>query len=252
MGQNLAEVIHVAQKLWEILRRSTAHLGRVGRILKRRGLYLLFLTALLAGAYYLVTNDAVFRGGQKPPSLPVEGPAGPVAKPLPREPLSGAESVPEELQGKSGAHPAAATEEDESAPAARQEEFTLVRPVEGKTLTAFGFAWAPALGDYRFHRGLDLEGKAGQEVRAAAGGTVSLVEYSEDWRYRVVVDASNGYQVAYANLDSIKVAKGARIEAGDVLGTLGHPGRQEASTPVHLHLEVLKDGRAVDPAPYLQ
>lgn len=251
MGQNLAEVIHVGQKLWEILRRSTAHLGRAGRILKRRGLYLLFLAVLLAGAYYLVTNDAVFRGGQQTPSLPVEGPAEPVAKPLPREPLSGAESVPEELHDKTGAHPAAATEE-ESAPAARQEEFTLLRPVEGETLTAFGFAWAPAFGDYRFHPGLDLEGEAGQEVRAAAAGTVSLVEYSEDWRYRVVVDAGNGYQVAYANLDSIKVAKGSRIEAGDVLGTLGHPGRQEAGKPVHLHLEVLKDGRAVDPAPYLQ
>ncbi|HBT47512.1 MAG TPA: hypothetical protein DEA73_06505 [Peptococcaceae bacterium] len=251
MGQNLAEVIHVGQ-IWEILRRSTAYLGRAARFLKGRGLYLLFLTALVAGAYYLVTNDAVFRGGGEPPSFPVEGPAEPVAKPLPREPLSGAETVPEELHGKTGIHPAAATEEEESAPAARQEEFTLLRPVEGGILTAFGFAWAPAFGDYRFHPGLDLEGAVGQEVRAAAGGTVSLVEYSEDWRYRVVVDTGHGYQVSYANLDSIKVAKGARVEAGDVLGTLGYPGRQEAGKPVHLHLELLKGGRTVDPAPYLQ
>ncbi|MGI9953445.1 peptidoglycan DD-metalloendopeptidase family protein [Moorellaceae bacterium AZ2] len=252
MGQNLAEVIHVGQKLWELLRSRTAHLDRVGRLLKRRGLYLVFLAALLAGAYYLVTNDVVFRGGQETtPSLPVEGPAGAVAKPLPREPLSGAESVPEELKGKSGAHPAAATEE-ENTPAAKQEEFALLRPVKGKILTAFGFAWAPAFGDYRFHPGLDLEGKPGEEVRVAAAGTVSLVEYSEDWRYRVVVDAGNGYQVAYANLDSIKVTKGARVKAGDILGTLGNPGRQEAGKPVHLHLEVLRDGKTVDPAPYLQ
>lgn len=239
-------------KIRELLQSTGSHLGRIGRILRRRGLYLAFLAALLAGTYYLVTNDAVFRGGKvTSPPLPIEGPASPAAKPLPREPLSGAETVPPDLKDKSGAYPAAATEED-SVPAARERALVLVRPVAGKTLASFGFAWAPSFGDYRFHQGLDLEGRPGEEVKAGTAGTVSLVEYSEDWRYRVVVDVGNGYQVVYANLDSVKALKGAKIQAGDVVGTLGNPGRLETGKPVHLHLEVLKDGKPVDPTPYLQ
>ncbi|MGB9660458.1 MAG: peptidoglycan DD-metalloendopeptidase family protein [Moorellaceae bacterium] len=213
-----------------------------------------FLAMLLAGAYYLVTNDAVFRGGKTAsPTLPLEGPASPVAKPLPREPLSGSETVPSDLKDKSGVYPAAATQE-EATPAAREKEnmLVLVRPVKGKALASFGFAWAPAFGEYRFHPGLDLEGQPGEDVIAACAGTVSLVEYGEDWRYRVTIQGDNGYQIVYAHLDAVKAPKGSQVKAGEIIGTLGLPGRLESGNPVHLHLEVSKDGQPIDPAPYLQ
>lgn len=243
------------EKFFKLLKEGVAHLGQIGRILRRRALYLLFLTTLLAGTYYLVTNTAVFQGKVKVEPLPIESPVKAPVQPLPRESLSGAESVPPELKGKTGAYPAQATPNatpSEQETAAKGKELILNRPLPGKKVVPFGFAWSQAYGDFRFHPGLDLEGQPGEEVRAATSGTVSLVEYSDDWRYRLVVDAADGYQVIYAHLDSVKVTKGSKVKPGDVLGTLGQPGRSEAFGSVHLHFELKKNGQVLDPTPYLQ
>ncbi|SMB89513.1 Peptidase family M23 [Thermanaeromonas toyohensis ToBE] len=243
------------EKFFKLLKQEAAHLGQIGQILRRKGFYLLFLTALLAGTYYLVTNTAVFQGKVKVHPLPIESPAKAPVEPLPREALSGSETVPPELKDKTGAYSAQATPHTtplDQETATKGKELTLNRPLPGKKAVSFGFAWSQAFGDFRFHPGLDLEGRLGEEVRAATSGTVSLVEYSDDWRYRLVIDAGDGYQVIYAHLDSVKVTKGSKVKPGDVLGTLGQPGRAEASSSVHLHLELKKNGQALDPAPYLQ
>ncbi|MCG0277876.1 MAG: M23 family metallopeptidase [Thermanaeromonas sp.] len=238
----------------KLLKERVAHLGQIGRILRGRALYLVVLAFLLAGTYYLITNRSVFQGKVKVEPLPIESSEKAPVQPQPRESLSGSETVPPELKDTTGAYPAQATPGDASGEetAAKGEGLTLSRPLPGKTVVSFGFAWSPTFGDFRFHPGIDLEGRPGEEVRAATPGTVSLVEYSDDWRYRLVVDAGNGYQVVYAHLDSVKVTKGSKVKAGDVLGTLGQPGRAEASGSVHLHFEVKKNGQALDPAPYLQ
>ncbi len=226
---------------------SAGTLERVRRALKHRGLYLVLLALLFTGSYYLVSNDAVFR---KPvvQTFPRAAAPAPAGNPAPPEPLAGATTVPPEIQEQPGAHSAPAT-----APAGKEESLpALALPVTGKIGNGYGFAYAPAYGDYRFHAGLDLEAAAGSEVKAAAAGVVKQVEHSDAWRYRLVIDTSNGYQVAYAHLGSIKVAKGDRVQTGTVLGILSEPGTAEAGTPAHLHLELLKNGKAIDPVPALQ
>ncbi|MBE3571790.1 MAG: M23 family metallopeptidase [Moorella humiferrea] len=221
----------------------------LARALRRRGVYLLLLALVFGGSYYLVTNDAVFKkhavetftpGGQV--ALPGEAPA-------PKEIPAGSTTVPPELQGQMGVHAAPATtaEGDQS-----RDLPDLALPVTGKLTKGYGFSYAPAFGDYRFHSGVDIEAPAGSEVKAAAAGVVRQVEHSDAWRYRLMVDLDNGYQLVYAHLNSIKVAKGDKIQAGAVLGELGEPGTAEAGTPPHLHLELLKNGSALDPVSALQ
>jgi|GEM_PF-2849070 len=243
------------KNFFKLLKEGIAHLGQIGRILRGRALYLLVLAFLLAGTYYLVTNTSVFQGRVKVEPLPIESSEKAPVQPQPRESLSGSETVPPELKNTTGAYPAQAipsTTSPEQQTAAQGEKLTLSRPLPGKKVVPFGFVWSPAFSDFRFHPGVDLEGQPGEEVRAATSGTVSLVEYSDDWRYRLVVDADNGYQVIYAHLDSVKVTKGSKVKAGDVLGTLGQPGRAEASSSAHLHFELKKNGQTLDPTPYLQ
>ncbi|WP_258358829.1 M23 family metallopeptidase [Moorella sulfitireducens (nom. illeg.)] len=215
--------------------------SRLQRVIKRRGLYLVLLALLLGGSYYLVTNDAVF---QKP-AVETFTPSGQAEVsqgiPSPLEPLAGSATVPPELEGQAGAYTAPATVSP-----------SLALPVAGKMVKGYGFAYAPAFGDYRFHPGIDLEAPAGSEVKAAAAGVVKQVEYSDAWRYRLVIDLDNGYETVYAHLSSIKVAKGDRVQAGTVLGELGEPGTAEAGAPAHLHLELLKNGNAIDPVSVLQ
>jgi murein DD-endopeptidase MepM/ murein hydrolase activator NlpD len=217
------------------------NLGRLERALKRRGLYLALLVLLFGGSYYLVTNDAVFKKPAVQTFTLAGQPAAPQGAPAPREPLAGSTTVPPELKEQTGAHAAPAT----ASP-------SLALPVAGKIGKGYGFTYAPAFGDYRFHPGIDLEAPAGSEVKAAAAGVVKQVEHSDAWRYRLSIDLGNGYQAVYAHLSSIKVAKGDKVQAGTVLGELGDPGTAEAGTSAHLHLELLKNGKAIDPVSALQ
>lgn len=214
---------------------------RLKGLVKTKGLYLVLLLALLGGSYYLVTNDAVFNNsGTKTYIIGSDSLPG---RPAPDEALTGAATVPPELMEQPGAH---------SAPAAAPESPSLVPPLPGQISTGYGFAYAPTFGDYRFHPGVDFVAPAGTEVRAAAAGLVKQVEYGEAWKYRLVIDISDDYQTVYAHLDSIAVAKGDRVETGEVLGTIGEPGAAEGGTRPHLHFELLKNGNTVDPLPAMQ
>lgn len=226
-------------------------LARLQRVLRRRGLYLVLLALLFSGSYYLVTNKAVFHNPNVRTTFQTSGGALPQAEPQPKEPLAGATTVPPDLQGQSGARLAPATTPG-AAPVKETGQPTLAAPVNGRIVAGYGFAYAPAFGDYRFHGGVDMAAPAGGQVRAAGAGEVKQVEYSDAWRYRLVIDNGNGYQTVYANLAAIKVAKGDKVQPGTVLGEVGDPGTTEAGTQPHLHLELLKNGKTVDPVPAMQ
>jgi len=230
-------------------------LAGLQRVLRRRGLYLVLLAVLFSGSYYLVTNNAVFRDrGVR--TFQTAGPAGTTAageKLQPNEPPAGSTTVPPDLQGQQGAQAAPATKPETGGQEAKDAGLpALAAPVQGQIGARYGFAYAPAFGDYRFHSGVDLAAPAGSQVKAAGAGVVKQVENSDAWRYRLVIDNGNGYQTVYANLNSIKIAKGDKVQPGTILGELGEPGTAEAGTGAHLHLELLKNGKAVDPVPALQ
>ena len=99
------------------------------------------------------------------------------------------------------------------------------------------------------HEGIDLSAPAGTPVTATADGVVAFAGRSGDFGRLVIVDHGVGWQTRYAHLKRIKVKKGKKVARGEVIGTVGKSGN---ATGNHLHYEVRRDGRAVDPRPYLR
>ena len=95
---------------------------------------------------------------------------------------------------------------------------------------------------------MDLAADRVTGIYASAAGTVVSAGFDGAYGYSVVVDHGNGLKTRYAHASALKVAKGARVEQGDLLALVGNTGN---STGNHLHYEVLVNNTRVNPAPYI-
>lgn len=119
------------------------------------------------------------------------------------------------------------------------------RPIEdGWVSSYFGKRIDPFTGKKVFHHGLDFAGKEGSNVIAVADGIVSWTGKRGGYGELVEIDHGNGYQTRYAHNKSLTVAIGDRIKKGQTIALMGSTGR---STGPHVHFEVLRDGKAVNP-----
>ena len=100
----------------------------------------------------------------------------------------------------------------------------------------------------RRHDGVDIKARAGEEILAAAGGTVIFAGRQRGYGNVIMVDHGAGIVTVYAHLFYACVRKGDRVGAG---ATIGRAGKRGTATGVHLHFEVRRRGVAIDPAPYL-
>ncbi len=100
-----------------------------------------------------------------------------------------------------------------------------------------------------FHSGVDLAARAGTPVYAAVGGAAAVTDSPTGYGLHVVTVGSDGLVVIYAHLLSASVRTGAAVEPCEVVGQVGSSGH---STGPHLHFEVRRDGRPVDPSPWLE
>jgi len=115
----------------------------------------------------------------------------------------------------------------------------------GVVTSPYGWRSDPFNGQVRFHAGLDIRSAYGQDVHAAGTGTVAFAGEQNGYGLTVVIDHGDGLQTRYAHLSGVLVQPGEQVESGQVVARSGNSGR---STGPHLHFEVRKDGRAVDPA----
>ena len=119
-------------------------------------------------------------------------------------------------------------------------------PVDAPLTSGFGMrfmGWRPDL-----HRGVDFGVPTGTRVDAMAGGTVRFAGTMRGFGNVVWIDHINGFMSIYAHLSSIEVQPGQRVGAGDRIGASGATG---SVTAPHLHFEVWRWGRPVDPIPVL-
>ena len=129
----------------------------------------------------------------------------------------------------------------------------ITRPVSGEASLPFAnetLVFSKTLRQWTTHPGIDIPAKQGTEVRAALSGTVTSVVEDAAMGMVVTIEHSNGLKTVYASLEKAKVQKDARVDAGTVIGTVGVAPFESEEGP-HLHFEVYKDGKAVDPATYL-
>jgi murein DD-endopeptidase MepM/ murein hydrolase activator NlpD len=111
----------------------------------------------------------------------------------------------------------------------------------------FGWRRDPFSGVAAYHRGVDLRAAYGETVSAADAGTVVFAGEQGGYGRTVVVEHGDGVRTRYAHLSSLTTSVGAEVKAGEAIGRAGHSGR---ATGTHLHFEVTRHGRPVDPQTY--
>lgn len=121
-------------------------------------------------------------------------------------------------------------------------------PHPGKVSSKFGYRANPFTNKGReMHSGIDLKGNTGDPILSTASGTVSYAGYEGQYGNVVKILHANGYETRYAHLSRVKVKKGQKIDAGNTIGLLGSTGR---STGPHLHYEILKNSKKINPEKY--
>ena len=119
---------------------------------------------------------------------------------------------------------------------------------KGYVSSSFGMRKDPFNGRYRKHRGIDIAGPKGTEVMSIADGKVVHSGRNGGYGRMIEIEHDNKLRSRYAHLSATLVRKGERVSRGDVIGRVGSSGR---STGPHLHLEVLKNKKNVNPLSYL-
>ena len=125
------------------------------------------------------------------------------------------------------------------------------KPVEGGVIQPFSggaLVKSPTTGVWQTHNGVDLAAALGDPVKAAGAGVVSQVCEDALWGVTVTIDHKNGYITRYCNLGAgLEVSEGDSVDTGTVIGAVGQTADAESTGESHLHFEVLKDGKYIDP-----
>ncbi|ACI20825.1 M23 family metallopeptidase [Thermodesulfovibrio yellowstonii] len=121
-------------------------------------------------------------------------------------------------------------------------------PASGKITSPFGLRTDPIDGKLRHHNGIDIAVPEGTEIKPALSGKVVYSGYSNGYGNCVIVEHENGIQTIYAHNSKNLVKVGDTVTADTVIALSGSTGR---TTGPHLHFEVRKDGKPVNPVAML-
>ncbi|MFL9830669.1 M23 family metallopeptidase [Flavobacterium sp. ARAG 55.4] len=124
-----------------------------------------------------------------------------------------------------------------------------IQPVRNENLkrmaSGFGYRTDPFTKVRKMHEGMDFTAKKGTPVFATGDGVVKQADdRASGYGNHIVIRHGYGYETLYAHLSKYNCRAGQRIKRGDIIGYVGSTGRSEAP---HLHYEVHKDGRVVNP-----
>jgi murein DD-endopeptidase MepM/ murein hydrolase activator NlpD len=112
----------------------------------------------------------------------------------------------------------------------------------------YGVRISPFTGKEQFHPGIDIAGAPKTPIVATANGTVAFVGKDGALGMSVRIKHDSVYESTFGHLDKASVKKGQRVNRGDVIGYMGSSGR---STGHHLHYELAKNGKSVNPFEYM-
>jgi len=122
-----------------------------------------------------------------------------------------------------------------------------ISPVKGYIGSRYGYRTDPIDGKRRMHSGLDFPVNLNTDVVATGDGVVTKAQYDSGWGRYIKIDHGYGYETVYAHLWKINVKKGQKVKRGDKIGKSGNSGR---AAGFHLHYEVHKNNKTVDPLNY--
>ena len=126
-----------------------------------------------------------------------------------------------------------------------------IQPIANKQLkhlaSGFGMRMHPILKIGKMHAGLDFAARTGTPIYATGDGKVKLAGRDGGYGNAVVINHGYGYETLYAHMSKIKVRRNQKVKRGDIIGYVGSTG---LSTGPHLHYEIHKDGKPIDPISY--
>ena len=122
-------------------------------------------------------------------------------------------------------------------------------PVAGRISSPYGYREHPQTGLQDFHSGMDIASDPGTPVKATADGIVSFSGWSGGSGNLVALEHGLGFSTYYAHNRLVIVKAGQKVKRGDILGYVGSTGN---STGPHLHYEIWKEGRSLNPSTYIE
>lgn len=124
-----------------------------------------------------------------------------------------------------------------------------IQPVSNKNLkrmaSGYGYRIHPIYKTRKMHAGMDFSAKTGTEIYATGNGIINKVRRSKKgYGNYVEINHGYGYKTLYAHMSKYIVKKGQKVKRGEVIGYVGNTG---TSVAPHLHYEVIKNGKKIDP-----
>jgi murein DD-endopeptidase MepM/ murein hydrolase activator NlpD len=121
-------------------------------------------------------------------------------------------------------------------------------PVEGRISSDYGKRKHPVTGENDFHTGMDISASYGTPVRATSDGIVSFSDWGKGSGRVVVLEHGFGFSTLYAHNSKTIVKVGQKVKRGEIIGYVGATGN---ATGPHVHYEVWKNDRSVNPKKYI-
>jgi len=126
-----------------------------------------------------------------------------------------------------------------------------IQPIENKDLrrisSGYGVRYHPILKMSRMHNGIDFSSSNGANIYATADGVVTSATTHRGYGKVVKINHGFGFETRYAHMSKINVKRGQKVTRGQVIGHVGNTG---LSTAPHVHYEIWKNGRTVNPINY--
>jgi len=117
----------------------------------------------------------------------------------------------------------------------------------GRISAGYGWRIHPIYKTRKFHDGMDFTGKIGTPIYATGDGVVKVARKERGYGKKIVIDHGYGYTTVYAHLNGYNVKRRQKVKRGEIIGYLGNTG---VSTGPHLHYEVRKNNRPLNPINY--
>jgi len=156
-------------------------------------------------------------------------------------------SIPLTISKAKQAHP---LQMQKAVLSASKQATSIMWPTLSKVITSsFGYRTDPFNGSSAFHSGIDIAGNIGDPVYAAQDGEVTTVEQKGARGKYIIIKHKTGLETWYMHLSGMNVSTGEKVRKGQQIGRLGSTGR---STGPHLHFQVVKQNKPINPLGYVQ
>lgn len=160
-----------------------------------------------------------------------------------------ARELEREIQTLSRQSDGSASRRPATSPALAASKGLLIFPVKGKIQNSYGPYRLPRLNIHAFRNGVDISAERGEPVRSVHAGTVLYASWFRAYGNIVVIDHGDHYYTVYAHLEDVFKSVDNRVEAGDVIATVGDSGAMGATG---LYFEIRHHDRPLDPLEWLK